>query len=233
MSDSDKIQYSVVIPLFNEEECVEPLYQKLKETMESICDPYEVIFVNDGSTDRTREVILEIRENNTDHIKLVNFDKNRGQAQALKAGFDNSRGEVVISLDGDLQNDPRDIPLLIKKLEQGYDAVCGWRHQRMDPISKKIISYLVNIFQRNFLRSGLHDMSCTLRAYKRNCLIELKLERDGYHRFIPYLLILQGKRVGEVKVRHYPRVRGRTKYGFKRVFQVPLAFLRVYFRKGE
>lgn len=229
MSNSN-IEYSIVIPFYNEEESIKPLYDLLKKTMDSMRHPYEFVFINDGSTDKTVSYLKDIAGGD-ERVILIESRIKRGQTASLKDGFRKARGKIVVSMDGDMQNDPRDIPQLIKELAKGYDFVCGWRYPRKDPVSKKITSKFANLVQGNVFHSRLHDISCTLRAYTREAVNELPLKRNGAHRFIPYLLMMKGKRGSEVKVNHQPRSYGRTKYGFTRPFKVSYDFLTLLFNK--
>jgi glycosyltransferase involved in cell wall biosynthesis len=224
------IDYSVVVPFFNEEQSIRPLYESIKKTMDSLGGPYELIFVNDGSTDGTRRNLEEIARRD-DSIILVGSPIRQGQTVSLKMGFEKVRGKIVISMDGDLQNDPADIPKLVSELKKGYDFVCGWRHRRKDPASKKIASRFANFVQGNIFKSHLHDISCTLRAYKKEAIREINLKRNGAHRFLPYLLMMKGKKASEVEVNHHPRTYGRTKYGFSRSFKVAYDFLTLLFNR--
>ena len=190
--------------------------------------PYEVIFVDDGSSDGTMEILLDLRENNP-NVKIVSFSRNFGQTAALSAGIDFSRGDMIIPMDGDLQTDPEDILLLLKKLEDGYDVVSGWRKDRKDPfwsrrfpsiVANKIISWIGGVH--------LHDYGCTLKAYKKDILKNIKLYGE-MHRFIPIYAHWIGARVSEVPVRHFPRGSGSSKYGMSRVFKVILDLMVVKF----
>lgn len=225
-----EIKYSVVVPFFNEEESVRPLYDSIKRVMESLRSEYELIFVNDGSTDGTNDILAEIARVDSKVIKIDN-EKRSGQTASLRAGFARARGEITISMDGDMQNDPNDIPGLSTELNKGYDFVCGWRYPRKDPILKKIASWFGNFTQKLVFKSNLHDISCTLRVYTRESVKALPLKREGAHRFIPYLLMMKSKRPSEVKVHHLPRPYGRTKYGFSRSFKVAYDFLTLLFNR--
>ena len=224
------IEYSVVVPFFNEEKSVKPLYDSTVNIMNSLRSPYELIFVNDGSTDGTRHILKEIAKDNP-KLVIVDSKVRQGQTASLKAGFERARGNIIISMDGDMQNDPNDIPKLISELKKGYDFVCGWRHLRKDPLSKKIASRFGNLVQEKAFKDHLHDISCTLRAYTKEAIKELPLRRKGAHRFIPYFLIMKGKRASEVKVNHLPRQYGKTKYGFTRSFKVAYDFLTLLFNR--
>ncbi|OGI22349.1 MAG: glycosyl transferase family 2 [Candidatus Moranbacteria bacterium RIFCSPHIGHO2_01_FULL_55_24] len=201
---------SVVVPLYNEEGNVAELHQRILQAVQKIGRPFEIIFVDDGSRDKSVEIARTLSP-----LKLIEFRKNFGQTAAFDAGFKAARGEIVVTLDGDLQNDPEDIPLLLEKLGEGYDVVSGWRYKRQDPWSKKIPSRIANLLRTILIRDNIHDSGCSLKAYKKECFENLDLFGE-MHRFIPALLMLDGFRVGEVKVSHHPRVNGKTKYNWKR-----------------
>ncbi len=221
-----KIRYSVVVPVYNEEESVLPLERMIKEVMDSIGKPYEIIFVNDGSSDTTLECLRELKKANK-ALHIVSLEENSGQTTSLRIGFDTAGGEIVISMDGDLQNDPHDIPRLLEKMEEGYDVVCGWRRYRHDSLWKKSASKIANIAQRSIFKSCLHDISCTLRAYKKAALRDLELDWKGAHRFIPYLLLSKGKRIAEIEVTHHARKFGKSKYSPTKIFSTIKDFLKL------
>ena len=223
----DEVKFSIVIPVYNEEDNVIPLYNELKDVLMEAREPYEVIFVDDGSTDRTFERLLKLHEVDG-RVKIIRFRRNFGQSLALAAGFKHATGEIVISMDGDLQNDPRDIPRLVEKLNEGYDVVCGWRWDRKDPLFKKWFSRIANWLRRKITGERIHDSGCTLRAYRRACLEGLELFGE-LHRYIPTLLFWKGYKIGELKVSHRRRVFGRTKYGWKRLAKGFLDLLVVSF----
>ncbi len=207
---------SVVVPFYNEEENIEPLYTGLNNTLKSLKREYSIIFVDDGSTDNTYKNMLNVHEKD-DTVKIIKFRKNFGQSAALKAGFDNAEGNIVISMDGDLQNDPSDIPKLIEKIEkEDYDVVCGWRADRKDKFSKKITSKFANLLRKMTTGEKIHDSGCTFRAYRNGCVKGLDLYGE-IHRYIPAMLLWKGYRIGEVKVKHHPRKYGITKYNWKRI----------------
>lgn len=222
--------YSVVVPFYNEEESVRPLYESLTRVMGSLHGEYELIFVNDGSTDKTKELLEKIAVKDARVTALNNANKT-GQTASLKIGFEKTAGEIVVSMDGDMQNDPNDIPKLVGELKKDYDFVCGWRYMRKDPVSKKIASWFGNLVQKAVFKSRLHDISCTLRVYTKESIKVLPLKREGAHRFIPYLLMMKGKRPSEIKVNHLPRPYGRTKYGFGRSFKVAHDFMTLIFNR--
>jgi glycosyltransferase involved in cell wall biosynthesis len=211
---------SVIIPLFNEEGNAQILYAELKEVLERLTKEkrisnYEVIFVNDGSRDKTQQVLESIKKTEKDRLKVIQLRRNFGQTPALKAGFDNASGDFIITMDGDLQNDPADIPVLLKKLDEGYDVVSGWRFRRQDTIGKRISSKIMNSLRRTIIGDRLHDYGCSLKIYRKECLKDLQLFGE-LHRYVTAYLFVRGYRIGEVKVNHRPRKSGTTKYKFNR-----------------
>ena len=209
---------SVVIPLYNEEQSIEPLCDELISVLDGLNRDFEIILVDDGSTDKTLENMLKAR-NKDDRVRIIKFRKNFGQSAALKAGFDHAKGDVVISMDGDLQNDPDDIPKLLDKIEnEDWDVVCGWRSDRKDPLSKKILSKIANIIRRNITSELVHDSGCTFRVYRNECVKDLDLCGET-HRYIPAMLLWKGYRICEVKVRHHQRRYGTTKYNWCRIIK--------------
>lgn len=218
------VKYSVIVPVYNEEESLYPLEKSIRETMESLKEPYEIIFINDGSSDNTLPRLKELKKTNP-HLNIVTLEQNSGQTASLRIGFQMAKGEAVISMDGDLQNDPSDIPALLEKLRENYDAVCGWRRRRHDSLWKKAASKIANLIQGAVFKSNLHDISCTLRAYKREAVKGLDLDWKGAHRFIPYLLIRNQKKIAEVEVNHRPRRYGKSKYKPTKIFKTSKDFL--------
>ena len=206
------ISYSVVIPVFNEEDTIISLYNLLKDTMQNLDGHYEIIFIDDCSIDSTSSKIMGLSRND-ENVHYVRFDVNKGQGKAIEEGFRNAKGEVIITMDGDLQNDPRDIPKLISEINNGFDLVCGWRAARQDSLIKIIKSKIGNFFQRSITNLNLHDMSCTFRAYRKEIVAGLKLERKFFFSFLPYIISKKKKiNITEVAVGHYPRKFGSTKY---------------------
>jgi dolichol-phosphate mannosyltransferase len=201
---------SVVIPAYNEAPNVEPCYRELLSVLEPMGGPFEVIVVDDGSTDETFGVLARIADADP-RLRVLRFKRNAGQTAALVAGFQAARGDVVVTMDADLQNDPRDIPALLAALP-GCDAVCGWRVDRRDPWSKRIASRVANAVRRRLTGDGVHDTGCMLKAFRRAALAHLPPFRN-MHRFLPALLQQAGFRVVEVPVRHRPRRAGQSKYG--------------------
>ena len=206
---------SIIIPAYNEEENIGPLYFELRDVLRGINLQYEIIFIDDGSTDDTfQKMILVHQQDNS--VKLIQFRKNFGQSAALKAGFDHASGNILITMDSDLQNDPHDIPSLIEKMEnEDFDVVCGWRYNRRDTFSKKIFSNLANSLRKFLTKETIHDSGCTLRSYRKECSEDLEL-RGELHRYIPAILQWKGYRIGELKVNHRERASGLTKYSWKR-----------------
>jgi glycosyltransferase involved in cell wall biosynthesis len=212
---------SVVIPVFNEEENVPILYENLKKVLQKLPFDYEIIFVNDGSTDGTGRVLEEISKKDS-KVKVIEFSRNFGQTPAMVAGIDYSTGDVVITMDGDLQNDPEDIPRLLEKIEEGYDVVSGWRKDRKDAaISRKLPSKIANWLIGRITGVKIHDYGCTLKAYRASVLKRVRLYGE-LHRFIPALLstVTSVDRIVEIPVKHHPRRFGKSKYGISRTFKV-------------
>jgi glycosyltransferase involved in cell wall biosynthesis len=220
---TEKPYLSVVVPLYNEEGNVKLLHQKIAEAVTKIGRPFEIIFVDDGSKDKTLEECKDLSP-----LKLIVFRKNFGQTAAFDAGFKAASGEVIVTLDGDLQNDPADIPLLLAKMEEGYDVVSGWRHKRKDSLSKKVFSRGANLLRKVLVKDNIHDSGCSLKAYKRECFEHVDLFGE-MHRFIPAILELQGFKVGEVKVSHHPRVHGVTKYNWRRGIKGFVDMINIWF----
>src|SRR4030043_380205 len=219
---------SVLIPIYNEEGNLSLLYDRLESALKKIGRAYEIIFVDDGSSDGSLEILLDLREKSP-NVKIISFSRNFGQTAALSAGIDSSKGDIIIPMDGDLQNDPEDILPLLQKIEEGNDVVSGWRKGRKDPfltrrlpsiIANRIISWIGGVY--------LHDYGCTLKAYRRDILKNVKLYGE-MHRFIPIYAQWIGARVSEIPVRHFPRGSGASKYGISRVFKVILVLLVVKF----
>jgi len=212
------VEISIVIPVYNEEENLKELHTKLTNIILSITENYEVIFVDDASTDNSFGILKEINKEDK-KVKVIKFRRNFGQSAAISAGFDYSKCDVIITMDGDLQNDPEDIPKLLEKLEkEDYDVVCGWRFDRADSMLKKAFSRMANRLRRRFTDEDIHDSGCTLRAYNKECLDDLELYGE-MHRYIPALLLWKGYKIGEVKVRHHKRKHGKTKYSWRRIIK--------------
>jgi dolichol-phosphate mannosyltransferase len=209
-SPEERIALSVVIPVFNEVENIQPLVEKLQDAFEGGPSLFEVVFVDDGSTDGTLAELRRLQELDP-HIRILHFRRNFGQTAALAAGFHHARGEAIVTLDGDLQNDPAEIPRLVEKLSE-WDVVCGIRMRRQDRWVKKVSSRIANSVRNWATHDDIIDTGCTLKAYRRACVQGLELY-IGMHRFLPTLLRMRGYRVLQVPVTHHPRFKGKTKYG--------------------
>jgi len=218
-----KPHLSFVIPVFNEEDNVQALHQEILEVCQELNQPYEIIYVDDGSTDATLERLKELK-----NLTIVRLRKNSGQTTALDIGFKLAQGEIIVTLDGDGQNDPHDVPQMLKKLNQGYDVICGWRYPRRDPLSKRLISAGANFLRKIFINDHIHDSGCTLKVFRADCLKDLELYGQ-MHRFIPGLLMIKGFKVGEIKVNHRPRVHGESKYHWDRIIKGMVDMIGVWF----
>jgi len=219
---------SVVIPIFNEEENISPLFQELKAVMEGMGLEYEVIFVDDGSDDASNEVVQRFAQDDK-RIKVIQFRKNFGQTAAIAAGVEHAQGEIIVTMDGDGQNDPRDIPRLLERLEKGYDVVSGWRRNRKDPLlNKRFPSAMANRLISWLTRVRLHDYGCTLKAYRRDILKDVRLYGE-MHRFIPAYASWVGASITEIEVAHHPRRHGRSKYGLSRTTSIILDLITIIF----
>ena len=212
---------SIVVPVYNEEENVGPLFEKIQAACETIGDSYEVLFVDDGSRDRTFAVLSELSEQKP-QLVVIRFEKNAGQTAAMAAGFEFAQGQRIISMDGDLQNDPADIPKLIEKLDEGYDLVCGWRKERQDKfLTRRVPSIIANWIIGKVTGVPIHDNGCSLKAYRASVIKQVPLYGE-MHRFIPAMSTIAGARIAEMVVTHHPRRFGKSKYGLSRVWRVIL-----------
>lgn len=229
--DDQNTGLSIVIPVLNEAENIELLLFQLKAVLDSIDKTSEIILVDDGSTDSSFE-ILERLQKSDDRLRVIRFRRNFGQSAAFSAGFDFAQGNIIITLDADLQNDPKDIPKLIQKLEEGYDVVSGWRVDRKDRfLTRRLPSIVANFIISIITGVKLHDYGCSLKAYRREIVKNIKLYAE-MHRFIPALASWMGIKVSEVPVNHAPRIAGKSKYGFMRTIRVILDLLTVKFLLG-
>ena len=218
---------SVIIPLYNEEENLPLLYEKLKEYLESLKKEYEILFVDDGSADRTLSILEEIQAKDN-RVVVLSLRRNFGQTAAFAAGFDFARGDIVVTMDGDLQNDPVDISKLLELIKD-HDLVSGWRKKRKDPFfSRRLPSLVANWLISKVTGVKLHDYGCSLKAYRRDVIKNLKLYGE-MHRFIPAVASWYGVRVAEVEVAHHPRLKGKSKYGISRTLKVVLDLITVKF----
>ena len=222
------LDISVVIPVYNEEENVSELHERLSAVLRATGKTYEIILVDDGSTDRTQQIIEDLHKADP-HVVVLAMRRNFGQTAAFTAGFDYSRGEVVITMDGDLQNDPNDIPRLLAKLDEGYDVCSGWRKARHDaPLRRNLTSRLANRLISMISGVHLHDYGCSLKAYRKDVIKGVRLHGE-MHRFIPIFAAWQGAKVAEIPVMHHPRVHGESKYGLERILKVVLDLITVKF----
>jgi len=228
MRSDSPIHYSLVVPFFNEQENIPTLYMKLTEVMDAIGEPYEMVFVDDGSKDNTYKVLTEIYEHDR-RVNVVRLRRNFGQTAALKAGFDFARGYVVISMDGDLQHDPEEIPRFLEKIEEGYDLVSGWRYQRRDHwLMRRVPSRAANWLMAKLSGIDLHDFGTTFKAYRREILQEIQLYGE-LHRFIPALASSTGARIAEVPISNPDRKSGKSNYGIGRTIRVFFDLIMVKF----
>ena len=219
---------SIVVPVYNESDSIRLLINEIINVMKSHQLLFELIIVNDGSVDRTSNVLenlsLEIKQ-----LTVINLRKNYGQTAALAAGFDHSNGDIIVTLDGDLQNDPNDIPKLITNINEGYDLICGWRFQRKDKLlNRRIPSQIANRLIGNVTGIHLHDYGCSLKAFKHEIIKDIKLYGE-LHRFLPVLANIEGAKIKEIKVNHRSRKYGQSKYGIDRTFRVLMDLLTVWF----
>lgn len=222
-SDSNSMNpdLSVVVPLFNEQESIVPLHTALVQALEPLGIAFEIVLVDDGSTDDTARIAVGLAEKDP-RVCVVRFRRNYGQTPAMAAGIEQARGEIIVTMDGDLQNDPADIGPMLQKMDEGYDIVVGWRHDRQDKlVSRKIPSRIANALIARVTGVPIRDNGCSLKAY-RACLIKKIPLYSEMHRFIPAIASIAGPRIAEMKVRHHARRFGRSKYGLSRVYKVLL-----------
>ncbi|HND49530.1 MAG TPA: glycosyltransferase family 2 protein [Anaerolineales bacterium] len=220
---------SLIIPVYNEQDNLPMLFEALYATMNSLGKTWEVILVDDGSRDKSLSILEEYAAKDADHVRVISFRRNFGQTAAIAAGLDYSQGDIIILLDADMQNDPSDIPMLLAKLDEGYDLVSGWRKQRKDnAITRNLPSMMANKLISMVTGVELHDYGCTLKAYRRPVLEGFRLYGE-MHRFIPVFASSVGARITEVVVNHHPRRFGKTKYGLERTVKVVLDLFTVKF----
>jgi len=223
-----KVEISVIVPIYNEVENIEVLSSSLLNVLNGMGKSFEIILIDDGSLDGTCELLKSISENNP-AVKGIRFRRNFGQTAAMAAGFDYASGDIIISLDGDMQNDPADIPRLIAKLEEGYDVVSGWRKHRQDDfVSRKIPSMIANKLISRLTGVHIHDYGCSLKAYRSEIAKDMSLYGE-MHRFLPALAGIEGARIVEMPVLHHPRKFGKSKYNILRTFKVILDLMTVVF----
>jgi len=223
-----KTDISIVIPVYNEEENIPHLAESLQPVLEKLGKKYEVLLIDDGSKDKSYEKMADIHEKNK-NFKIIRFRRNYGQTQAMRAGFDNAAGDIIVTLDADLQNDPSDIPAILKKMEQGYDIVSGWRKNRQDRLfSRRMPSVIANRLISRLFNVHIHDYGCTLKAYKRDILDNIELYGE-MHRYIPAVASWMGVEIAEIPVNHHPRKFGKAKYGISRTVRVILDIITIKF----
>jgi glycosyltransferase involved in cell wall biosynthesis len=215
---------SIIVPFYNEEESIGPLYRAIVAALDPLRIDYEMVFVDDGSRDRTIELATELARRDA-RVRVVKFRRNYGQTPAMAAGIEYARGEILVTMDGDLQNDPADIGLFLDKMSEGYDIVVGWRHNRQDKlISRKIPSRIANRLIGKVTGVPIRDNGCSLKAYRADLIKAIPLYSE-MHRFIPAMASIAGPRIAEIRVRHHARQFGRSKYGLSRVYKVLLDLL--------
>ena len=223
-----KTDISIVIPVYNEEENIPHLAESLQSVLEKLGKKYEVLLIDDGSKDKSYEKLADIHEKNK-NFKIIRFRRNYGQTQAMRAGFDNAAGDIIITLDADMQNDPSDIPAILKKMEQGYDIVSGWRKNRQDRLfSRRMPSVIANRLISRLFNVHIHDYGCTLKAYKKDILDNIELYGE-MHRYIPAVASWMGVEIAEIPVNHHPRKFGKAKYGISRTVRVILDIITIKF----
>lgn len=213
MKEND-VKLSIVVPLYNEEESLVELYSQLSRVLCQVEKPVEIIFVDDGSTDRSFEILSKFHDKDP-QVRVFQFRRNYGKSAALALGFNKARGKIIVTLDADLQDDPKEIPNLLKKLDEGYDLVSGWKKKRQDPFVKKVSSKLFNRITCLLTGLKIHDINCGLKAYRREVTDTIKVYGQ-LHRFLPVLAHWERFKVGEVVVEHHPRKYGKTKFGLSR-----------------
>jgi glycosyltransferase involved in cell wall biosynthesis len=223
---TDKTAVSIIIPVYNEEENILLMWQCVRRAADSLGKPYEVIFVDDGSWDKTFDILKRIYQEDT-RVKIIRFRKNFGQTAAMAAGFEYACGEIIVSMDGDLQNDPSDIPTLLAKIEEDFDVVCGWRKNRQDKLwTRRLPSLVANWIIGKVTGVKIHDNGCSLKAYRASVIKNVALYGE-MHRFIPAMSTLAGAKITEIVVNHHPRRFGKSKYGIGRVWRVALDIITV------
>ncbi|MFQ5759439.1 MAG: glycosyltransferase family 2 protein [Acidiferrobacterales bacterium] len=222
----NQVDLSVIVPLYYEEESVGPLYEALVRELSVLSLEYEILFVDDGSRDNTFLLSKQLAAQDKG-LKVIRFRKNYGQTPAMAAGIDQARGKILVTMDGDLQNDPGDIPVFLQKIEEGYDIVVGWRHRRQDKLlTRKIPSKIANWLIGKVTGVPIKDNGCSLKAFRAEIISKVPLYAE-MHRFIPAMVSITGARLAEIKVRHHPRRHGVSKYGLSRIYKVLLDLLTI------
>jgi len=222
---------SVIIPVWNEEENIQPLYKKLTSVLAKTKKKYEILFVDDGSRDKTPDALFKINKKDK-HVRVIQFRAHLGKSDALSTGFQKAKGKLIITMDGDLQDDPSEIPNFIKKQKEGYDLVVGWKHKRNDPITKLIPSKFFNKLTSWITGAKVHDSNCCYKIFTKDVMEDLKIYGE-LHRYIPALAQWNGYKITEIKVKHNPRLYGNSKYGVSRLIKgfmdlITIKFLNTY-----
>ncbi|MDJ0507646.1 MAG: glycosyltransferase family 2 protein [Crocosphaera sp.] len=226
----DDVYLSVIVPIFNEVKNLPILIEKIAEVLQKNQLNYEIICIDDGSQDGSAELLRELANYRNDLTAII-FRRNYGQTPAMSAGFQYAKGQILVTLDGDLQNDPRDIPLLVSKLEEGYDLVSGWRKNRQDAALTRLLpSKIANWLIGKVTGVKLHDYGCSLKAYRKELILDMNLYGE-LHRFLPVLAYIEGAKITEIIVRHHARIHGKSKYGLGRTFRVVMDLLTIFFLK--
>jgi len=229
-SSLKQVTLSIVVPVMNEELNVRPLFEKLSAQLAELNQSHEVIFVDDGSTDKTFAEVKKLHDEHPDIVRVIRFRRHFGKTPALVAGFSRCRGEVIFTMDGDLQDDPEEIPSFLAKLDEGYDLVSGWKFPRLDPITKTFPSRVFNAMVSTMTGVHLHDINNGFKAYRREVIEDIHLKLYGeFHRFVPVMAYWRGFRVTEIKVRHHPRRFGASKFGARRFARGLIDLLNVLF----
>ena len=222
------IDISVIIPLLNEEENIEPLYEKLTAVLSSLDSVYEIVFVDDGSSDNSLANLTQLYEEDEEHVRILELRRNYGKTGALVAGFEQATGEILITMDADLQDDPEEIPAMIEELNKGHDLVAAWRVNRQDPSKKMLSSRIFNYVVTKLTGTRFNDLNCGFKVYRREVIKSIRLYSD-LHRYIPILAVWQGYKVVEKPVKHHPRHKGQSKYGTGRVARGVMDLIMVLF----
>jgi glycosyltransferase involved in cell wall biosynthesis len=226
----ERVAISIVVPMMNEQDSIQILFDRITTQLKQLEKTFEIIFIDDGSTDNTFSVLKGLYEAHPDIVRVVRFRRNFGKTPALVAGFERARGEVVFTMDGDLQDDPQEIPRYLEKLDEGFDLVTGWKFPRLDPISKTFPSRIFNGMVSKLTGVHLHDINCGFKAYRHEVIEDPQLKLYGdFHRFIPVIATARGFRVAEIKVKHHPREFGVSKFGAKRFAQGFIDLLNILF----
>lgn len=223
----EKIEISIIVPVYNEEESIKELLFKIEDVFKRVNKTHEIIFIDDGSTDKTFDILKELPQTSL-NLRVIRFRRNFGKSAALTAGFEYAKGDFIITMDGDLQDDPQEIPNFLEKAKEGYDLVVGWKANRKDPVGKKIASIIFNKLAIFLTGVKIHDSNCCFKIFKNDVVKNIRLHGE-LHRYIPALAHWQGYKISEIKVNHRQRKYGKSKYGFARLFKGFLDLITVKF----